>query len=58
MSAAVPSNPPAAWWIMIVAFGSAKRLPLAPPPSSTAPIDAAIPTQVVATSGWISCIVS
>ena len=42
----------------IVEFGSEKRLFLAPPHSSSAPIEAAIPTQVVETSGWISCIVS
>ena len=39
-------------------FGSAMRLPGAPPVSSSEPIDIAIPTQIVATSGLMNCIVS
>jgi hypothetical protein len=38
--------------------GSAKRLPFAPAASSTAPIEAAWPTQIVLTSGLMNCIVS
>ena len=38
--------------------GSAERLPLAPAVSSTAPIEAARPVQMVATSELTSCIVS
>ena len=39
-------------------FGSMKRLPLAPPASSTAPMEAAMPTQMVLTSGLTNCMVS
>jgi len=39
-------------------LGSAKRLPGVPAARSTAPIDAAWPTQIVCTSGRMSCIVS
>ncbi len=43
--------PAAGWWIMISALGSAMRLPrFAPEDSRNAPIDAAIPTQMVDTS--------
>ena len=42
----------------IFALGSAMRLPSAPPRSSSAPIDIAIPTQIVCTSGLMNCIVS
>ena len=38
--------------------GSALRLPCAPPASTTAPIDIAMPTQIVCTSGLMNCIVS
>ena len=58
MSAAVPWKPAEAWWIRMRELGSAERLPLAPPPSSTAPMLAAMPMHVVATCGWIRCIVS
>ena len=34
------------------------RLPFAPPVSSSEPIDIATPTQIVATSGLMNCIVS
>ena len=39
-------------------WGSAESLPLAPAVSSTAPIEAASPVQMVATSELTSCIVS
>ena len=39
-------------------LGSAERLPLAPAASSHAPMLAAMPMHVVATCGWMSCIVS
>ena len=39
-------------------LGSEKRLPLAPPASSSEPIDIAMPTQIVAQSGLMKCIVS
>ena len=39
-------------------FGSEKRLPLAPPVSSSEPMHIATPTQIVCTSGLMNCIVS
>ena len=39
-------------------FGSARRLPCAPPASSSEPIDIAMPKQIVCTSGLMNCIVS
>ena len=39
-------------------LGSDKRLPAAPPASSSEPIDMAIPQQIVETSGLMNCIVS
>ena len=39
-------------------FGSAMRLPAAPPARSSEPIDMAIPQQIVATSGLMKFIVS
>ena len=39
-------------------FGSAERLPAAPPARISEPIDIAIPQQVVATSGLMKRIVS
>ena len=42
----------------IFALGSAIRLPGAPPASSSAPIDIAMPTQMVETSGLMNFIVS
>ena len=39
-------------------FGNAKRLPFAPADRSTAPIEAAIPTQIVDTSDFTKFIVS
>ena len=58
-SEAWPPNPGVhSWWIRIFPFGSELRLPLAPPASRTAPIDIAIPTHIVRTSGLTNCIVS
>ena len=39
-------------------FGSAERLPAAPPASSSEPIDIATPQHTVATSGLMNCMVS
>ena len=58
MSEAWPWNPPSGWWIITDEFGSAKRLPLAPAASRNAPIEAAMPTHSVETSGLMNCIVS
>ncbi len=58
MSAAWPWKPPRGWWIMTRACGRQKRLPLAPEASSTAPMLAAWPTQIVLTSGLMNCMVS
>ena len=58
MSVAWPWKPPDGWWIRIRLFGSAERLPGAPPASSSEPIDIAIPQQIVLTGGWMNRIVS
>ncbi len=58
MSVAWPWNPPETWWMRIFEFGVAIRLPSAPPPSSSAPMLIATPTQIVCTSGFMYCIVS
>ena len=58
MSVACPCTPPSGWWIMMRAWGSAKRLPLAPAVSSSAPMLAAWPMQMVETSGLTYCMVS
>ena len=42
----------------IFEFGSAIRLPAEPPAKSRAPIDMAIPKQIVWTSGFTYCIAS
>ena len=42
----------------IFEFGSDMRLPSAPPASNRAPMDIAIPTQIVCTSGLMNWIVS
>ena len=39
-------------------LGSAERFPCAPPASSSEPIDIAMPTHIVATSGLMKFIVS
>ena len=58
MSVAWPWKDEETWWIRIFAFGSDMRLPAAPPDRSSAPIDIAMPTQMVWTSGLMNCIVS
>ena len=58
MSAGVPRKPAEPWWIIIFAFGSAIRLPGAPPARIIAAADIPMPTQIVATSGLTYCIVS
>jgi hypothetical protein len=58
MSVGVPRNPAEPWWIIIFAFGSAERLPGAPPARIIAAADIAIPTQIVCTSGLTYCTVS
>ena len=47
LSVAWPWKLELTWWIRILAFGRAMRLPVEPPASSSAPIDIAIPTQIV-----------
>ena len=46
------------WWIMMREWGSAERLPLVPAHINTAAIEAAMPVQMVATSGLMNCMVS
>ena len=58
MSDACPCAPDDGWWIMMRLLGSAARLPAAPPSRNTDPIEAASPTQIVATSGLTNCMVS
>ncbi len=58
MSVAWPCTPPSGWWIMIRACGKAKRLPFVPAVSSSAPIEAAWPMQMVEMAGLTYCIVS
>ena len=58
MSVAWPWKPPDTWWMRILEFGVASRFPSAPAASSSAPMDIAIPTQIVCTSGLMYCIVS
>ena len=58
MSVDWPSKPPEGWWMRIFEFGRAIRLPSAPPASSSAPIDIAMPKQIVWTSGFTYCIAS
>ena len=58
MSVDWPSKPAEGWWIRIRELGSDIRLPFAPPASSSEPIDIAMPTHIVATSGLMNCIVS
>ena len=58
MSVAWPWKPPLGWWMRMRAFGSAIRLPGAPPVSSSEPILIATPKQIVRTSGLMNCIVS
>ena len=58
MSVDWPWKPPLGWWMRIREFGSANRLPSAPPARMSEPIDMAIPQQIVFTSGPMNCIVS
>ena len=59
MSDVCPPNPWAhGWWMTRREFGSAYRLPGAPAAISTAAIEAAMPMQIVETSGLTYCIVS
>ncbi len=58
MSLAWPCAPPSGWWIRTRECGSAARLPLVPAHRRTEPMEAAMPVQTVATSGWTICIVS
>ena len=58
MSLACPPNPPLGWWIMMREWGREKRFPFAPAASRSAPIEAAMPMQVVETCGFTYCIVS
>ncbi len=51
-------SPVAGWWMSTRAFGSARRLPGAPPASRTAAADAAWPRQTVWICGETYCIVS
>ena len=51
MSLGAPRVPAEPWWIMILALGSASRLPGAPPHRIIAAADMPIPTQIVDTSG-------
>ena len=58
MSVACPWKPAETWWMRIFECGVAIRLPSVPPARRRAPIDMAIPTQIVCTSGLMYCIVS
>lgn len=58
MSLAWPEYPPETWWTMMRLCGSTKRWPGAPPHSSSEPIDAAWPRQMVVTGDRMYCIVS
>ncbi|MFS8030153.1 hypothetical protein Hanom_Chr17g01530761 [Helianthus anomalus] len=49
-SIACPLAPPSGWWIMILVFGIAKRLPLVPPPRIMEAVDADMPSAIVDTS--------
>jgi hypothetical protein len=58
MSEDWPSKPADGWWMRMRLLGSEKRLPGAPPASSSEPMLIAIPQQIVCTSGLMKCIVS
>ena len=58
MSVGAPRKPAEPWWIMIFEFGSAIRLPGAPPQSTIAAADMPMPDAIVRTSGLTYCIVS
>ena len=57
MSVDWPWKPPLGWWMRMRALGSA-ALAGAPPASISEPIDIAMPTQIVCTSGLMKRIVS
>ena len=58
MSVAWPSKPPRGWWMMTLELGRAKRLPLVPPASRMAAMEAAWPMQMVTTSFLMKRMVS
>ena len=58
ISVAWPSKPDEGWCTRMRLLGSAERLPFVPPASSSEPIDIAMPTHIVATSGLMKFIVS
>ena len=58
MSTAWPDTPPHGWWMRMREEGSAARLPRVPQASSSAPIEAACPRQMVCTAGFRYWIVS
>ena len=59
MSVAWPWKPDVQpWWIITLLLGSAIRLPCVPPASRIAPIDMAMPKQIVETSGRMKRIAS
>ena len=58
MSDGAPRKPALPWWIISFAFGSANRLPAAPPAMIIAAADMPIPKQIVETSGRTCCIAS
>ena len=56
--AAWPEKPPIGWWIITLPWGRIARDRASPPARMTAAADAAIPIQVVCTSGLMCCIES
>ena len=58
MSVTWPWVPAEGWWIITSALGKAIRFPLVPAASRKAPMEAAMPTQMVATSHFTYCMVS
>src|SRR5699024_631432 len=53
-----PYVPPKGWWIITSLFGRATRFPFSPAANRNAPIEAAMPVQIVDTSDLMNCIVS
>ena len=58
MSDGAPRKPALPWWIISFAFGSANRLPAAPPAMIIAAADMPMPKQIVETSGRTCCMAS
>ena len=58
MSVDWPWNPPVGWWMSSRELGRAERRPGSPPARISAPIDIAMPTQIVRTGGPMNCIAS